>query len=379
MADTKRTLGQGRVLDATRLVTPAIANLRAYDPGHDLPALRARFGDAIAELGSNENPLGPGPRVIRAMRAALPDAFRYPDPRGMALKETLSQHLGVGTERIALGNGSHELLMLLAQCFADARHSIVYSQFGFAVFAIATAAVGARAICVPALPRRHRQAPLGHDLEAMARAVCRDTRLVYLANPNNPTGTWFDDAALAGFMEKVPRDVLVMVDEAYHEYVDAPGLTTALALSGRFPNLIVTRTFSKAYGLAGLRVGYCIADAGVIAVLERLRESFNVNAIALAGAEASLRDKSWLGRVRAFNRAEREWLHGELLARGYHCLPSQTNFLLCVLPHPAAKLERHLFERGVIVRPMGGYGLPRALRISVGSRGANRRLLGALP
>jgi histidinol-phosphate aminotransferase len=379
MASRVRPRKSEPVFDATRLVNAATAGLRAYDPGHDLPALRERFGAAVAELGSNENPLGPSPRALKAMHAALAETFRYPDPRGMALKRTLAERLEVGVERIALGNGSHELLMLLAQCFADAKHSIVFSQYGFAVFPIATAAAGARAIRVPALPRGNRHAPFGHDLDAMARAVRRDTRIVYLANPNNPTGTWFDDAALASFLDRIPRNVLVVVDEAYHEYVDAPGLTTALGFAGRHPNLIVTRTFSKAYGLAGMRVGYLVAHPGVVSVVERLRESFNVNNVALAGAAAALGDKSWLAKARAFNRAEREWLRGELLERGYRCLPSQTNFLLCVLPRDAAKLEHHLFERGVIVRPMAGYGLPRALRISVGSRAENRRLLKALP
>jgi len=379
MASPVRVRKTVRPFDPAQLANAATAKLRAYDPGHDLPALRERFGAAIAELGSNENPRGLSPHALQAMREALPEAFRYPDPRGMALKRALSAHLGVGEERIALGNGSHELLMLLAQCFADASHSVVYSQFGFAVFPIATAAAGARAVCVPALPRRHRSAPLGHDLAAMAKAVRRDTRIVYLANPNNPTGTWFDDAALGAFLDAVPRDVLVVVDEAYHEYVDAPGLSTALGFAERYPNLIVTRTFSKAYALAGLRVGYLVAHPGVVAVLERLRESFNVNNVALAGAEAALHDKAWLAKARAFNRAEREWLRDELLALGYRSLPSQTNFLLCVLQRDAARLEHHLFERGVIVRPMGGYGLPHAIRISVGSRAENRRLLDALP
>jgi histidinol-phosphate aminotransferase len=365
--------------DASRLVNVATGKLRAYDPGHDLPALRSRFGGAIAELGSNENPLGPSPRALKAMRAAVAEAYRYPDPRGSALKRELAVHLEVDAARIALGNGSHELLMLLAQCFADAKHSIVFSQFGFAVFPIATAASGARAIRVPALPRSHRSAPYGHDLDAMAKAIRANTRVVYLANPNNPTGTWFDDAAMAAFLEKVPRNVLVVADEAYHEYVDAPGLTTALGFADRHPNLVVTRTFSKAYGMAGLRVGYMVAHPDVVAILERLRESFNVNSVALAGAAAALADRPWLAKARAFNRAEREWLREELLERGYRCLPSQTNFLLCVLPRDASKLERHLFERGVIVRPMGGYGLPRALRISVGNRAENRRLLRALP
>ena len=368
----------GGSFDATKLANAATAALRAYDPGHDLPALRQRFGAAIAELGSNENPLGPSPRAVDAMRASLGEVWRYPDPRGMALKTALSLKLGVAIERIALGNGSHELLMLLAQSFGDPSHSVVFSQYGFAVFAIATAAAGAQAIRVPALPRDDARAPFGHDLDALAAAVRADTRIVYLANPNNPTGTWFDDAALERFVARVPDDVLVVVDEAYHEYVDAPGLGTALRFADRHPNLIVTRTFSKAYALAGLRVGYLIAHASVVAVLERLRESFNVNHIALAGAEAALADCEHLTSVRAFNHDEREWLRDALASRGYAVLPSQTNFLLVDLARDAADFERLLFERGVIVRPMGGYGLGHTVRISVGSRAENERLLAAL-
>jgi histidinol-phosphate aminotransferase len=364
--------------DASRLANAATAALRAYDPGHDLPALRQRFGESIAELGSNENALGPSPHAIEAMRAALADIFRYPDPRGAALKAALSKHLGVGAERIALGNGSHELLMMLAQCFADAAHSVVFSQYGFAVYPIATAAAGAQPICVPAFPRTHASAPLGHDLDAMAAAIRADTRLVYLANPNNPTGTWFDDAALERFLAHVPRDVLVVVDEAYNEFAGAPGLTTALKFADRHPNLVVARTFSKAYALAGARVGYLVADASVVAVLERMRESFNVSSFALAGAEAALGDRAHLDHVRAVNASERAWLVAELAKRGYESLPSQTNFVLVDLGRDAAPLEKHLFERGVIVRPMVGYGLPQTLRVSVGTRAENERLLAAL-
>lgn len=364
--------------DASRLANSATAALRAYDPGHDLPALRRRFGCAIAELGSNENPLGPSPLAIDAMRTALAESFRYPDPRGAALKAALALRLEVDAARIALGNGSHELLMLLAQCFADPAHSVVFSQYGFAVFPIATAAVGAQAIRVPALPRDHATAPFGHDLDALATAIRADTRLVYLANPNNPTGTWFGDAELERFLIRVPADVLVVVDEAYHEYVDVAGLTTALRFVDRYPNLIVTRTFSKAYALAGLRVGYLLAHTSVVAVLERLRESFNVNSVALAGAEASLKDHTHLARACAFNASERDWLVAELGLRGYTCVPSQTNFVLVDLNRDAAELERHLFECGVIVRPMGGYGLAHTLRISVGRRVENERLLEAL-
>jgi histidinol-phosphate aminotransferase len=365
--------------DATRLANRALSSLRAYDPGHDLPALRDRFGAAIAELGSNENPVGPSPRALDAMRAALAETYRYPDPRGLALKQALSRHHGFGVDRFALGNGSHELLILLAQCFADATSSIVFSEFGFAVFPIATAVVGAHALRVPALSGTHETAPFGHDLDAMVAAIRSDTKIVYVANPNNPTGTWFDDAALDRFVARVPRDAIVVVDEAYAEYVDAPGLSSALRLVDTHPNVVVTRTFSKAYALAGLRVGYLIAHPSVVAVIERLRESFNVNNVGLAAAAAALDDTDHLAHARAFNTSERAWLRDGLARKGYRVLPSQTNFLLVDLGREAASLERHLFERGVIVRPMGGYGLSTTLRISVGRRDENARLLDALP
>jgi histidinol-phosphate aminotransferase len=365
--------------EASRLANPTTAVLRAYDPGHDLPALRARFGGQLAELGSNETVLGPSPHALAAIVDALPEVLRYPDPQGGALKRALGEHWSIEPSRIALGNGSHELLMLLAQCFADPSTSIVYSEFGFAVFPIATAAVGASPIRVAALPADHATAPLGHDLDAMAVAIRADTRLVYLANPNNPTGTWFSESALENFLDQAPHSCLVVVDEAYQEFVDAPGVGTAVRLLDRYPNLVVTRTFSKAYALAGLRIGYLLADAGVVDVLERLRESFNVNGLAQVAALAALADADHLEAVCRWTRAERQWLSGELSSRGYRVLPSQTNFILLELSEDAAPLERHLFERGVIVRPMGGYGLGHTVRISLGTRAENERLLAALP
>jgi len=364
--------------DAGALANAATRKLGAYDPGHDLPTLRKRFGSTLAELGSNENPLGASPRAVAAIQAALEELQRYPDPKGGALKAALSAHLNVAPSQITLGNGSHELLMLIAQCFADPSVSIVFSEFGFAVFPIATAATGAQAIRVPALPRDHATMPLGHDLEAIAAAVRADTRIVYVANPNNPTGTWFDDTALERLLARMPPTTLVVADEAYYEYIDAPGLTGALQFLSEYPNLVITRTFSKGYGLAGLRVGYAISSAEVAAVFERLRESFNVNALALAAAEAALGDQAHIVRGREWNRAERAWLSTQLRARGLRVLPSQTNFVLIDFGTDAAPIEAKLFERGVIARPMGGYKLPQCLRISVGSRAENERLLDAL-
>ncbi len=365
-------------MDAFVLANPVAARLRAYDPGHDLAVLRARYGPMLAELGANENPDGPGPAARAAMQQALAVTHRYPDPRAAALRERLASQLGVEENELAFGNGSHELLMLLAQCFAGPDQAVMYSQHGFAVFALAAAAAGAPAICVDALPAGDAVAPHGHDLAAMAAAVTPQLRLVYLANPNNPTGTWFDLPMLEDFLTKLPPDVLVVVDEAYVEYFQREGGQSALALRARFPNLVVTRTFSKAHALAGLRVGYLVADASVCRVLDGLRESFNVGVVAQAAAAASLDDGEWRHQSLTRNRKERARLAGELAQLGLASLPSRTNFLLVDCGGDASVLEKRLFGAGVIARPVGGYGFPRHLRISVGSHAENNRLLEVL-
>lgn len=364
--------------DAHALANTATRGLRAYDPGHDLPALRMRFGAGLCELGSNENSHGPSPAALAAIASALPDIFRYPDPKGAALKTALAADLDCAENEITLGNGSHELLMLIAQCFADAEHDVVFSQFGFAVFPIATQAAGARAVAVPALPRSHAAMPLGHDLATMAGKLTENTRLVYLANPNNPTGTWFGDTELLAFLQHVAAHVLVVVDEAYHEFVTVPELSSALRFVPQFPNLIVTRTFSKAYALAGLRIGYARSSAAVAGVLECLRESFNVNVFALAAAQAALADQARVAMVRAAIATERDWLTQQLRALDLFVFPSQTNFVLVDFARDAAVVEKLLFERAVVVRPMGGYGLLQCLRISVGIRAENQAFLDAL-
>ncbi|MDA3913108.1 histidinol-phosphate transaminase [Oleiagrimonas sp.] len=364
--------------DAERLAQPSLRTLRAYDPGHDLPALRKRFAAVLAELGSNENPLGPSPQAMEAAQRAIGEMHRYPDPRAGMLREALAEKFAVSAACLAFGNGSHELLMLLAQCFAGPHATVMRSQYGFAVFALATAASGAKPLCVPALSADDRQAPLGHDLEAMADALHDGVRLVYLANPNNPTGTWFSHDSLRAFLRRVPLDTLVVVDEAYGEYMQAPDLASAWTMHAEFPNLVVTRTFSKAYALAGLRAGYLLAHPSVTSVLERLRESFNLNHVAMTAATAALSDTQHLDISMSRNAVARDALAGELARRGYRTLPSQTNFLLMTLETLADPIEHHLIERGVVVRPMGGYGLPGTLRISIGTADENQRLLEAL-
>src|SRR5688572_20016919 len=356
-----------------------VQGLKAYDPGHDLIALRRKFGEErLVELGSNENPYGPSPAARMAILDQLHGLHRYPDPLGLDLKRALAALHGVDTAQILLGNGSHELLMQLAQVFAGPGDEVVYSRYGFAVFALATQCAGATARVVPARSREDAHMPLGHDLDALAAAITPATRLVYVANPNNPTGTWFDAHALDRFLASVPPQVIVVFDEAYAEMAVAPDYASALGRLGRHGNLVVTRTFSKAYGLAGLRVGYLLAAPGLVAVMERVRESFNVNGPALAACEAALDDTAYLHSSVARNAHEREALARTLKARGLRVFPSQTNFLLVEFGPDTALVEAGLIAQGVVLRPMGGYGLPDCLRITVGNADENLRLCAAL-
>ncbi|GAB2655090.1 histidinol-phosphate transaminase [Arenimonas aestuarii] len=358
------------------LAQPGLQRLRAYDPGLDLVALR-RSHPGLVELGSNENCYGPSAAARAAAVAAIDSAYLYPDPAGGALRRALAAFHGVAPSQLMLGNGSHELLMMLGQAFAGPGLEVVASQFGFAVYALAAQSAGATLVQAPALPEGQAMAR-GHDLSALAAAVGPRTRLVYLANPNNPTGTWFAAGDFKAFLAALPPTVLVVVDEAYFEYVTEPGIGSALALLPHHPNLVVTRTFSKAHGLAGLRLGYLVAAPGLVAVLERLRESFNVNGPALAAGEAALADTAHVESVRQANATERQALADALLARELGVSPSQTNFLLVDFGRDAAPVEQGLVARGVVPRPMGGYGLPTCLRVTVGTRDQNRRFLQAL-
>ncbi len=365
------------------LAQPGIQALRAYDPGHDLVAFRRRFeGRHLIELGSNENPYGPSPRAKEVILATIHNSFRYPDPLGADLKRALAVKHHVDAASILLGNGSHELLMQCAQVFAGPGVDVVASQFGFAVYAIAAQCAGATLRVAPCNADDHAM-PRGHNLDAIAAAITPATRLIYLANPNNPTGTWYRADDFAAFMANVSANIVVVVDEAYAEFVDAPEWASALTLHATHPNLLVTRTFSKAYALAGLRVGYAIAHPGLIAVMERVRESFNVNSPGLAAARAALGDDEHLQWVIARSVEQREALASALRARGLRVFPSQTNFLLVQFAEPGdnarvAAIEAALCGVGVVLRPMVGYGLGHCLRITVGNADENRRLLTGL-
>ena len=365
------------VPDFESLAQPGIRRLRAYDPGHDIVALRAAFGCALLEMGSNENAWGTSPAALAAFQRCAAYLHRYPDPLGAPLKRALADHLGLSPAQLMLGNGSHELLMMIAQAFAGPGASVVAAQFGFAVYALAAQAAGAEFAQAPALPMRSAMSR-GHDLAALAAAITTTTRLVYIANPNNPTGTWIPSGQLDAFLAALPAGVLAVVDEAYIEYSTEAALCSAVSLLERHANLIVTRTFSKAHGLAGLRVGYACAHPELLRVLERLRESFNVNSAGLAACAASLADSAHLLQVRENNALERTWLAGQLRGLGFAVAPSQTNFLLADTGRDASALEAALVGRGIVLRPMAGYGLRDCLRITVGTRRDNELLVAAL-
>lgn len=360
------------------LATPGVQGLRPYEPGKPLSELEREYGvrDAI-KLASNENPLGPSPAAVEAVRGVVGDIARYPDGTGFDLKRAIANRYGVDMGGITLGNGSNDVLEIIARAFLLPGLEAVFSQHAFAVYPIVTQAVGASA----RVTRAHdgsRGPRYGHDLEAMRAAITANTRLVFIANPNNPTGTWLKRDELEAFLRDVPREVVVVLDEAYVEYVAEADYPDSIPWLARFPNLVVTRTFSKAYGLAGLRVGFALSHAEVADVLNRVRQPFNVNLLALTAAAAALGDRAHLEASHRLNQqGMQQWIEavGDL---GLDYIPSVGNFLCVDVSRPAAPVYEALLREGVIVRPVANYGLPNHLRITLGLAQENRRAVTAL-
>ena len=356
------------------LAVEGVQGLSPYEPGKPIDELARELGldpAGIVKLASNENPLGPSGSALAAIREALPELGRYPDGSAFVLKRALSAHYGLEQSQLTLGNGSNDVLEIIARCFAGPGDEVIFSQYAFAVYPIATKAIGATGVQVPA-------ADWGHDLDAMADAVTERTRLIFVANPNNPTGTMHSAEAIESFLARVPEQVLVVLDEAYCEYMDGEGNPDGLALLPRFPNLIVTRTFSKAWGLAALRVGYSVSSPEIANVLNRVRQPFNVDSLAQVAAAAVLDDKDYLEQSRRVNREGMAQLEDGFRKLGLEWIPSAGNFLAVDVGEQAAAVNQSLLEQGVIVRPVGGYGMPRHLRISIGLPEENRRCLEAL-
>ncbi|MWV14242.1 histidinol-phosphate transaminase [Pseudomonas sp. R-28-1W-6] len=353
---------------------PGVQKLSPYVPGKPVDELARELNldpAGIVKLASNENPLGPSPKALQAIRAELAELTRYPDGNGFELKSRLAARCGVQLNQVTLGNGSNDILDLVARAWLAPGLNAVFSQYAFAVYPIATQAVGAQGKVVPA--RDH-----GHDLEAMLAAIDADTRVVFIANPNNPTGTWFGPDALERFLARVPQDVLVVLDEAYIEYAEGDELPDGLDYLARYPNLLVSRTFSKAYGLASLRVGYALSSPQVADVLNRVRQPFNVNSLALSAACAALEDADYLAASRQCNDAGMAQLEAGLAALGLSWIASKGNFIAVDFARDAAPINQALLQAGVIVRPVAGYGMPTFLRVSIGTQAENARFLDVL-
>jgi len=357
---------------------PGVQALRPYAPGKPLGELEREYGitDAV-KLASNENPLGPSPAVLDALRGGFDDLARYPDGNGFELKARLAERHGVAPDWITLGNGSNDVLELVARAFLSPQSSAVFSAHAFAVYPIVTQAIGARSR-VAAAHNGSRGPMFGHDLDAMLEQIETDTRVVFIANPNNPTGTWLPGAALRAFVESVPPDVVVVIDEAYFEYVDEADYPDSSQWLKDFPNLLVTRTFSKAYGLASLRIGYGISQPPLADVLNRVRQPFNVNSFAQRAACAALDDTEHLARAIEVNRAGMAQLVAGFNELTLPYIPSVGNFVSVDVGRDPAEVYEALLREGVIVRPVDNYGMPGYLRISIGLEYENRRCLDAL-
>jgi histidinol-phosphate aminotransferase len=355
-----------------------IHGLSAYVPGKPVEELRRELGLAsVIKLASNENPLGTSPAALAALADFAGELYRYPDGSGYAVKQKVAARHGVDASGVTLGNGSDEILELVARVFLAPGKNAVVAQHSFAVYPIVARAVGAEVREIPALGTRTAM-PRGHDLAAMRAAIDDHTGVVFIANPNNPTGTWVTPKELAAFLASVPAATVVVLDQAYIEYQTEQAVTDVATWLARFPNLVITRTFSKIFGMAALRFGYGLTAPAVADYLNRIRQPFNVNALALHCAAAAIDDCDFIARSTASNTAERTRLQEALSGRGLICQPSQANFITFDVQREARPVYEALLRDGVIVRPLASYDLPSHLRVTVGTAAENTRFLAAL-
>ncbi len=359
--------------DFHALANQGIQGLHPYQAGKPTDELERELGISnIVKLASNENPLGMSPLALAAIEKATSELTRYPDSNGFYLKQALADKYSLAAEQFTLGNGSNDVLDLIARVFVSSEHEVVFSQHAFVVYPIVTQAIGAKAVVVPAKD-------WGHDLDAMAEAITDKTRLVFIANPNNPTGTFLSSDALYGFMQKVPENVVVVLDEAYYEYLSEDEQAPSTSWLAQFSNLVITRTFSKAYGLAGLRVGYAISSPEIADLLNRLRQPFNVNSLSLVAAVAALKDQQYLQQSIALNQQGLLLLSQFFKQNAISYIPSKGNFISFLAPSgDAQELYQQLLHKGVIVRPVGPYQMPGYLRVSIGTEQENQTFIKAL-
>jgi histidinol-phosphate aminotransferase len=346
-----------------------VLTLKPYVPGKPIEDVKRELGlSHVVKLASNENPLGPSPKAIAAMTAAVAEVHLYPDPGAYALRQAIGERFSVDPNRVIVSNGSNETVTLLTRAFCTPSENVVFSQYGFVAYRVVSGAAGVGQKQVPALG-------LGCDLKAMAAACDENTRLLFLANPNNPTGTWSRRDDVVELLRNVPEHVLVVLDEAYCEYVDDPDYPDGLSLLGERENLIVMRTFSKAYGIAGVRVGYAVAPDYVCDRVNRIREPFNVNHVGQTGAIAALGDSEHLAKVVSLNNSERTRVGDALRGLGLEVEHTQTNFVLITVPSGGGAFYEGCLRRGVITRPLQPYGLHEHVRVTLGTREENDAFL----
>ena len=356
-------------MDIREYVPDWVLSLTPYQPGKPIEEVEREYGISNSvKIASNENPLGPSPKALEAIRAALPQLNLYPDGDAFYLKQRLAEKLGLDRSRIIIGNGSNELIEMLVRTFLRVGESIVAAEHAFAIYHLCVHAAGGRTITVP-------HTGFTFDLDAMARAIDTDTRIIFLDNPNNPTGTIYTRADWEAFLERVPPSVVIVVDEAYFEFVDDADYPDSLAYHTEERALVTLRTFSKICGLAGVRVGYGISSPEVIDALNRIRQPFNVNTLAQVGALAALDDTAHIRRTQANNRQGLAYLRRELDRLGIAYAPSWGNFLLVQV---GPGVSQQLLPQGIIIRPMEGYGYPGYARVSVGLAEENERFIAAM-
>jgi histidinol-phosphate aminotransferase len=362
-----------------KLAVPGVQSLKPYIPGKPIDELERELGIKNSiKLASNENPLGPSPKALAAAQDVLSQVHHYPDGSGHKLVQALAEKHGVNPRSITLGNGSNDVLEIIARAFLAPCNGAVYSEYAFAVYPIVTQAIGAEHQVAKAYSKDHPTMPYGHDLDAMAAKINNTTRLVFIANPNNPTGTWLDAGDLETFIKNAGDDVLVVLDEAYYEYMPDDLKPDTDSWLQKYPNLIVTRTFSKIYGLAGLRIGYAVSHPDVADVLNRVRQPFNTNMLAQAAALAALDDLGHIGRSVQMNTIGLNQLADGFQHLGLHFITSIGNFITVDLARDAAPVYDAMLREGVIVRPLANYNMTQHLRVTVGSREQNARCLDAL-
>ncbi|WP_194755578.1 histidinol-phosphate transaminase [Aliidiomarina indica] len=346
--------------DAARLALPGIRELQPYQAGKPIEEVERELGIRnIVKLASNENPLGVSPKVRDALAARISELARYPDANGFYLKQAIADKFAVSAKQITLGNGSNDVLELLARTYVTPANEVIFSQHAFVVYPLVTKAIGATPVAVPAKD-------YGHDLPAMLAAITDKTRMVFIANPNNPTGTFLTKEALEDFIKQVPKHVLVVLDEAYYEYVPEAERAPSFEWIQAYPNLVVSRTFSKAYGLAGLRAGYMVSHPAVADLMNRIRQPFNMNELALTASMAALKDDDFIERSVEVNSDGMQQLIRFCEHHGLDYIPSYGNFLTIETGSESAEIFTKLLHKGVIVRPVAGYELPNHLRVSIG-------------